>query len=150
MVVGRAAVGRVIILGMSLALVLFGTNPVWGQAKKATVETAPPPLAVGPPEVTPGDSSREATQAREADFRPDNIRVLHDPVFIAPFTKTIPTGCDSAIRFGLSGWTAPPGRGDRVVAREATGWLALGVSVAWAGPPEPNTHAGSRAARCSP
>lgn len=127
------------VIGVGAALILSSTEAVWGQ---------PPSLAVGPPEVIRPGEPREANRPREADFRPDNIRAVHDPVFLPPLFKTVPTGCDSAIRVGLSGWTAPPGRGNRGVDRETSGWLALGVSVAWNVSAEPVTAADSRALRC--
>ena len=73
----------------------------------------------------------QITRPREADFRPDDVHVSHDPAFVVPFSTTVRTGRESAVRLGLSGWTAPPGRGDLLVGRENPGWLALGLSVVW-------------------
>jgi hypothetical protein len=43
----------------------------------------------------------------------------------------IPTGPKTGVRVGLSGWTAPAGRGETVLRREAGGVLAFGLSLAW-------------------
>lgn len=126
----------VIPLGIGMALIFFARDPLWGQAREENRQGVTSPLVVRPEIITPGQA-REITRPREADARPDNIRIHHDPTFIAPFSKTIRTGPESAVRFGLSGWTAPPGRGDGAVARESSGWIALGVSVVWNAPAAP-------------
>ncbi len=100
--------------------------------------TAPPPeRGILPRDlVTPGQPP-EVTRPREDDFRPDDVRVRYDPAFIAPLTKTVRTGPRSGMRYGLSGWTAPPGHGDGIVARERPGWFALGFTFVWDIPMEP-------------
>lgn len=120
----------VVLLGIAVALLLFAPGPLGGQARGENPEGVAAPLVVRPELGLPGQP-REIARPREADFRPDNIRIRHDPAFIPPFSKTVRTGPESAVRFGLSGWTAPPGQGDRLVARESSGWIALGFSVVW-------------------
>lgn len=62
--------------------------------------------------------------------------VPYDPAFIRPFTIDRETP-DSTGRMGLSGWTAPSthvglaGVGER----EIGGWLSLGFTWTWGGPP---------------
>jgi len=124
------------LLGLAAGLVLFPVAPGWAQEGQVEI-VAPLPERVRPPEfVLPGQPP-QITRPREADFRPDNIRTRHDPAFIAPFTTTVRTGPNAAVRVGLSGWTAPPGRGDLLMARETSGWFALGFTLVWGVPVEP-------------
>ena len=107
----------------------------WMAAHAAAQEplkiVAPPPEKAPVPEfVIPGQPA-ELTRPREQDFYPEPIRSRHDPAFIKPFTTVIPTGPKTGVRVGLSGWTAPAGRGETVLRREASGALAFGLSVAW-------------------
>lgn len=125
------------VLGMILGLVAsLALLPVAAGAQEAEVEiTAPPPVA--PPELVLPGQPPEISHSREGDFRSDDVRVRHDPAFIAPFTRTVQTGPTTAVRFGLSGWTAPPGRGDLQMVRETSGWFALGLTIVWDVPVEP-------------
>lgn len=126
----------IVLLGLGAALVVFPVTP--GRAQQPQVEiVAPPPERVRPPDLIIPGQPPDTTHPREADFRPDNIRTRHDPAFIAPFSKTVQTGPTTAIRVGLSGWTAPPGRGDLLMARETSGWFGLGLTIAWDVPVEP-------------
>jgi len=118
-----------LLLGASLALFPWGTS--WAQQGQVEIVAPPPERGLIPPELVLPGPPPQATQPHEADFRPDNIRTTHDPAFIVPFTSTVQTGPDTAVRIGLSGWTAPPGRGDRQVAREISGWFAFGLTMAW-------------------
>lgn len=134
-----------------LGFVLFvGLVLLVGQAGPALAQgqveiTAPPPLPPPRPEIiTPGQPVG-ISRPREQDFYPDEIRLRHDPAFIAPLSATVPTGPKTVARFGLSGWTAPRGRGgDSVAAREVPGWLAFGFSFVWDIPIEPEPAESSR------
>lgn len=122
----------IVLLGLGAAL--FTAAPGWAQVE---IVAPPPERPLIPPEiVTPGQPP-EVTHPSEADVRPDNIRTRHEPAFIVPFTATIRTGPDTAVRVGLSGWTAPPGRGDLQLVREISGWFALGLTIASDVPAEP-------------
>lgn len=122
----------IVLLALGACLALFPMTQA-----QVEVVAPPPERTIIPPElVTPGQPP-EITRPYEADFRPDNIRTRHDPAFIVPFSTTVQTGPNSAVRVGLSGWTAPPGRGDLQVAREITGWFALGLTIVSDVPVEP-------------
>ncbi|MBI4611169.1 MAG: hypothetical protein HY726_19440 [Candidatus Rokubacteria bacterium] len=124
----------IVALGLGTGLALLATAPAWAQQVEIV---APPPERVRLPEfVLPGQPP-QITHPRETDFTPDNTRARHDPAFIAPFTTTVRTGPTTAVRFGLSGWTAPPVHRDVLVAREASGWFALGFTFIWDVPIEP-------------
>ena len=115
----------------SLALVLLAWGPPAASAQGQVEIIAPPPERPPRPEfVIPGQPP-DVTRPREQDFYADEIRVRHDPAFIVPFSTTISTSPKTAVRFGLSGWTAPRGRGDLLIAREVPGWFALGFSFVW-------------------
>jgi hypothetical protein len=75
-------------------------------------------------------SAREVTRARESEFYPgEDIRVRHEPAFVRGFSAAPPSG--PIKRFGLSGWTSPPGRGDGILAHEVSGWFGFGFSIIW-------------------
>lgn len=139
----------VMTLGLAAGLALFPVASGWAQPGQVEI-TAPPPERVRPPEfILPGQPP-EVTHPHEADFRPDNIRTRHDPAFIAPFTTTVRTGPNTAVRVGLSGWTAPPGRGDLIMARETSGWFALGLTIVWGISVEPEKPKAAPARRTPP
>jgi hypothetical protein len=75
-------------------------------------------------------SAREATRARESEFYPgEDIRVRHEPAFIRSLSAAPASG--PIKRLGVSGWTAPPGRGDGILAHEVSGWFGFGFSFIW-------------------
>ncbi|MBI4609520.1 MAG: hypothetical protein HY726_10980 [Candidatus Rokubacteria bacterium] len=124
----------ILLLALAAGLALAAVGPAWAQQVEIV---APPPERVKPPELVLPGQPPQITHPRESDFTPDNVRTRHDPAFIAPFTTTVRTGPNTAVRFGLSGWTAPPVRRDVLVAREHPGWFALGFTVVWDVPVEP-------------
>lgn len=79
--------------------------------------------------IAPAPGAREVTRPREADFFGEDVRVRHEPGFVEPLTARPKTG--PVKKVGLSGWTAPPGRGDGIVQREISGWFGFGISVVW-------------------
>ncbi|HUG38382.1 MAG TPA: hypothetical protein VML54_15600 [Candidatus Limnocylindrales bacterium] len=79
--------------------------------------------------VAPSPGARDVTRPREADFYREDIRVRHEPGFIEPLTTRPKTGPIKKV--GLSGWTAPPGRGDGIVQHETSGWFSFGLSIVW-------------------
>ncbi len=116
--------------GLAASLTLVPVAPGWAQQGQVVI-TAPSTERTIPPEfVLPGQSP-QITRPREADFRSDNLRTRHDPTFVVPFTTTVRAGPTTAIHLGLSGWTAPPGRGDLLMSRENSGWFALGLTIVW-------------------
>lgn len=140
----------IVSLGLAAGLSLVPGAPSWGQPGQIEIVAPPPERPILPPDlVTPGQPP-EVTHPSEADFRPDNVRTRHDPAFIVPFTTTVRTGPNTAVRLGLSGWTAPPGYGGSLVARETSGWFALGLTVVWGVSVEPEKAKASSAPPASP
>lgn len=114
-------------------LVVLAWGPGAASAQGQVEITAPPPARVPRPEfVIPGLPPSDVTGPRgQDDFYADEIRVRLDPAFIVPLSATVSTGPKTVARFGFSGWTAPRGRGDLLVAREISGWFGLGFSFVW-------------------
>jgi hypothetical protein len=109
-----------------IALVVSVAMPALAQ--RVDIEARPPelPIDVVPPAVDP------VTRPSDTDFYPGGPRVQHDPAFIEPLAAETDGG-----DMGLSGWTAPQAPvGPAVVGqRELNGWLAIGFSITWGGPP---------------
>jgi len=103
---------------------------LWAGAASAP-QAQEQPAAPGPrfEIIAPGQAAREATRPREADFYREDVRVRHEPAFIAPLTATPASG--PFRKLGVSAWTAPPGRGDGIVQRETSGWFGFGFSLVW-------------------
>lgn len=78
-----------------------------------------------------GRYTREATHPRESDFYREDAKVRHEPAFVEPMTTRPPAG--RVKKIGLSGWTAPPGRGalPQVLQQEFSGWFGIGISAVW-------------------
>lgn len=110
-------------------LTLAAASPVFSQAS-LDVKTSTPP---GDPReleiVAPSPGAREVSRPREADFYREDIRVRHEPGFVEPLTARPASGPIKKV--GLSGWTAPPGRGDGVAQHETSGWFGFGLSIIW-------------------
>ena len=110
-------------------LTLTPAGPASAQAS-LDVKTSTPP---GDPReleiVAPSPGAREVNRPREADFYREDIRVRHEPGFVEPLTARPASG--SVKKVGLSGWTAPPGRGDGVAQHETSGWFGFGLSIIW-------------------
>ena len=125
------------VLSATFFVVALATPLAWAQQIEIekTPEGREPRARVIPP---PG--LHEVTRPRESDFYPDDIRVRHDPAFIMPLAGQKQGTRNSAIQYGLSGWTAPntPVGQPPGVARELPGWFALGFSITWE-PPAPVT-----------
>jgi hypothetical protein len=119
-------------IAITLTLGLLVPAPAGAQEIQIETETKPE-VRVPRPEIVTPPGAREITRPRESDFYPQDIRVRLDPAFIEPFTAVRQTGPTSAVRFGLSGWTAPntPVSQSEGTIRELQGWLALGFSVVW-------------------
>lgn len=121
---------RILVLLGLAAIVILGTSPA--VAQRVDVEkqapTTEPRLEIVPPRLQ-GDVTRPS----DHDFYPDGPRVQHDPAFIEPLTAETETG-----RMGLSGWTAPQTPVGAAVTghRDVSGWLAVGFSATWGGPPK--------------
>ena len=77
---------------------------------------------------------------REQEFYPGPVRSRHEPAFVIPFVTEVqtaaptPSSPGSAVRVGLSAWTAPALPFDM---RESSGGAAFGLTVIWGGPPRP-------------
>lgn len=119
--------GRALVLtGLLVGLALTGSA---GAQTSVDVKTAPPADPRELEIVTPGPGAREVSRPREADFYPEDIRVQHEPGFVEPLTTRPQSG--PVKKIGLSGWTAPPGRGDGVAQHETSGWFGFGLSIVW-------------------
>lgn len=114
---------------LGLVILTWGPGGAWAQGQVEI--TAPRPERAPRPEFIIPSQPPDITRPREQDFYADRIRVRHDPAFIIPFAATIPTGPKTAVRFGLSGWTVPRGRGDLIISQDVPGWFALGFSFVW-------------------
>ena len=121
------SVGLGVVAASLLALALAG--PASAQAN-LDVKTSTPP---GDPReleiVAPSPGARDVSRPREADFYREDIRVRHEPGFVEPLTTRPASGPIKKV--GLSGWTAPPGRGDGVAQHETSGWFGFGLSIVW-------------------
>lgn len=113
----------------------------WGAAALAQQKAAEPaqPAAQTSPQqpaeeglaiIAPPPAVRESTRVRESEFYPgEDIRVRHEPAFIQGLSRAPAKG--PIKRYGLSGWTSPPGRGDGQMAHENNGWFSFGFSFVW-------------------
>lgn len=130
---------------LKIAAVVLGAFLALGVAAPVFAQTRPgsaPPSEGGGQQfeiIAPPAAARDATRPRESDFYREDIRTRHEPAFIEPLTGTV-----GGRKAGLSGWTAPPGQGDKTVQREVGGWFALGFTFIWDSPAPP---AGSPPAR---
>ena len=127
----RVACAMVVSMALS-CLIPAGNVGAQGtiDVKAASPRTTAPPGDPRELEIfSPSPGSRDATRPREADFYPEDIRVQHDPGYVEPLTARPPSG--PVKKIGLSGWTAPPGRGDGIAAHEITGWFGFGLSITW-------------------
>lgn len=117
-----------LLLALAASVVLGGSPAL---AQRVDVETRKP---VGEPgfEIVAPRLQQDVTRPSDHDFYPEGPRVQHDPAFIAPFSGETEDG-----RVGLSGWTAPQTPvGPSVNGhRDVSGWLAVGFSMTWGGPP---------------
>jgi hypothetical protein len=114
-----------------LLVLTLGTGWTAGLAS-AQPEAAPSALATIQEEfaIIAPPSAREATRARESEFYPgEDIRVRHEPAFVRGLSRAPSSG--PIKRFGASGWTSPPGRGDGIIAHEVSGWFGFGFSFVW-------------------
>jgi hypothetical protein len=110
-----------------LAQALAG--PAWAQASLDVKASTPPADPRELEIVAPSPGAREVNRPREADFYKEDIRVRHEPGFVEPLTTRPASGPIKKV--GLSGWTAPPGRGDGVAQHETSGWFGFGLSIIW-------------------
>jgi len=115
---------------MVLGLVLTAVGSALAQTSPVEVKTSTPADPRELEIVTPAPGSRDVTRPREADFYPNDVRVPYDPGFVEPLTTRPKSG--PIKRVGVSGWTAPAGRGDGYAAgQELNGWFGFGISVIW-------------------
>ena len=119
-----------------LATVVTGSvvGPVAAQQKGpdpgGTVDvTAPEPSAKAPGLRLERSLPLEQRGTRANDYYPGYpAKSEHDPAFVQPFVKTVPTSSSSGVRVGLSGWTAPAVPYD---IPQATGGAAFGITFIW-------------------
>jgi hypothetical protein len=117
---------------VSVALLALGVaSPALAQ--QIEIRKTPPDER---PRIIPPPGLHDITRPRESDFYPDDIRVRHDPAFIMPLAVKKEGARNSALQYGLSGWTSPntPAGQAPGVVREVPGWFALGFSIVWDSP----------------
>jgi hypothetical protein len=122
------------------ALIVTATT-AWAQTGPGVDVIVPAPR---PPDAAaePGLGLQPALPATpDGAPRPEDhgaaFRGRHEPVFVTPFLASVPVSRTSAVRLGLSGWTAPALPGDIV---SATGGLGFGLTFQW-GVPIPGVEA---------
>ena len=93
-------------------------------------ETSPqPPAEEGLSIIAPAGSEGNRPACVNPRFYPgEDIRVRHEPAFVQGISKAPAKG--PIKRYGLSGWTSPPGRGDSQGVQE-NGWFSFGFSLVW-------------------
>jgi hypothetical protein len=117
-------------VGLAVLMVLLALAAVSPAVAQTGVEVSTSADPKGGIEIfAPAPGARDATRPREADFYREDIRVRHEPGYIKPLTATPKSGPIKKI--GLSGWTAPPGRGDGSIQHENNGWFGFGLSLTW-------------------
>lgn len=118
------------------AVVVTLVGSVWSlalaQSPTRSLEVTAPTPAPSPPEfglqpTMPPDQRG----SREEEFYPGPVRSRHEPAFVTPLVKTVPVSRSSAVRVGLSGWTAPAVPFD---IPQAAGGVAFGLTVVWGVP----------------
>jgi hypothetical protein len=119
----------------SLAPVLLVLLAVTPAAAQVEIKGGPP----GPEaefRIDPPSLYYETTRPGQGLFYPTGPRVLYEPAFIEPFAVKWETPTQSG-EAGVSGWTSPnqPVGGAISGYSEVTGWLGLGFSITWDGPP---------------
>lgn len=120
----------------TLVVAVTLVTPFWGlvaaQQPSSGVSVTVPGPTPPPPELRfEPTAPLEQQGTREQDFYPGPVRSRHDPAFLAPFVRTVPVPRASAVRVGLSGWTAPAIPFDIM---EASGGVAFGLTVQWGVP----------------
>ena len=116
---------RVAAVALLTSLLAAGVTPAQAQQQPA----APAPQPDQNFTIIVPKSAREATRAREQEFYPgEDIRVRHEPAFIGGMSGT---SAGPIKRYGVSGWTSPPGRGDGIMTHETSGWFGFGFSFTW-------------------
>lgn len=116
---------------LTLTVVVALVAPAAAQDVK--IEARPPAREREPGLVVPGPQV-DRTRPPDADYYPYGTSVTHDPAFIEGLSVETGTG-----RAGVSGWTGPnqPVGSEVSGFREVNGWLSLGFSFTWGGPPTP-------------
>ena len=117
----------------ALVLVLLGLAavpaPASAQQRGPGVDvTAPPPARPTPEFGLEPTLPPEQRGSREQEFYPGAVRSRHEPAFVTPFVTTVPVSQSSAVRAGLSGWTAPAVPFD---IPQSTGGVAFGFTLVW-------------------
>ena len=126
---GQAGVIRTFMAILVAVSGLAGASVAAAQGTLDVKATAPP----GDPReleiIAPSPGARDVTRPRETEYFRADIRVRHEPGYVEPLTTRPASG--PVKKIGLSGWTAPPGRGDGIVEHEINGWFGFGLSFTW-------------------
>jgi hypothetical protein len=129
--VAMVYLARAIVLGAAL-LVLLAGSPAMAQGPGGTLErSTPPPTGERPEFGLEPTMPPDQQGSRDQEFYPGPVRSRHEPAFVKPFVATAPVSRSSAIRLGLSGWTAPALPFD---SQPASGGVAFGLTIMWGVP----------------
>jgi hypothetical protein len=122
-------------------VLVLSVAPAYAQVQIETRPPAAPPAA----EIVPPGLRYEVTRPSDTNFYPQGPRVEHDPAFIEPFAVDYETPTSTG-KVGLSGWTSPatPVGPALTGYPEVTGWLAVGLTITWGGPPPARRAAPAR------
>jgi hypothetical protein len=128
-------IARMLTWGLT-ATVLAGvtTGPAWAQqqspaAPQSVDVTSPEPSPKAPGIRLERSMPLEQRGTRDNEYYPGyNVKSEHNPAFVQPFVKTIPTSQSSGVKVGLSGWTAPAVPYD---IPQAGGGAAFGITLMW-------------------
>lgn len=123
----RAVLGVGAVLGVAVSTPAAAQGPTPG----VDVSVPAPPFRAEPEFGIEPTAPREQRGVREQDFYQGLVRSGHDPAFVRPFVATAPVSRTSALRVGLSGWTAPV---VPLAFLDAGGGLALGLTIQWGVP----------------
>ncbi len=117
---------------LGILLLLLAASPAAAQPAAGGLELTTPPPPSPPPEFgLEPTMPLEQRGSREQEFYPGPVKSRHEPAFVKPFVASVPVSRSSAVRVGLSGWTAPAIPFD---FRESSGGLAFGLTILWGVP----------------
>ena len=128
-------VSRIRAVGV-LSAVLVGllTSPAFGQGPGGVEVAVPAPSPAWPDIAVEPTAPPEQRGVREQEFYSGEVKSGHDPAYVKPFVATVPVSRTSAIRLGLSGWTAPAAP---VGIKEIGSGVAFGLTLQWGLPAPP-------------
>jgi hypothetical protein len=111
-------------------------------AQQVDIRATPPGAPARGDEVVVPGPYYDVTRPSETDWYSHDVRVRHDPAFIAPLSREYETPGTRG-RVGVAGWTSPntPVGAPVTGYRDQNGWLAFGFAFTWGAPPTPARRA---------